>query len=52
MLGYDAAKVRKWINQKFGVTGGLASLTDEDKREVLSVFREKAPPAKPKAGRE
>lgn len=49
LLGYDAAKVRKWINQKFGVTGGLASLTDEDKREVLSVFREKAPPSTAKA---
>lgn len=44
-LGYDAAKVRKWVNQKFAVTGGLDSLTDEDKREVLRIFREKAPPA-------
>lgn len=41
-LGYDATKVRKWVNQKFGVTGGLDSLTTEDKREVLKVFREKA----------
>lgn len=40
-LGYDAAKVRKWVNQKFTVTGGLDSLTDEDKREVLRIFREK-----------
>ncbi|HYE14621.1 MAG TPA: hypothetical protein VD968_09295, partial [Pyrinomonadaceae bacterium] len=27
-LGYDAAKVRRWVNQKFEVAGGLASLTD------------------------
>ena len=44
-LGYDAAKVRKWVNQKYGVTGGLESLTAQDKREVLKIFREKAPPA-------
>ncbi|HEX8473272.1 MAG TPA: hypothetical protein VF666_04510 [Pyrinomonadaceae bacterium] len=44
-LGYDAAKVRKWVNQKFAVTGGLDSLTDDDKREVLKIFREKAQPA-------
>ncbi len=44
-LGYDAAKVRKWIDQKFKVTGGLEALSAEDKREVLRVFREKASPA-------
>lgn len=44
-LGYDAAKVRKWIDQKFKVTGGLDALSTEDKREVLRVFREKATPA-------
>jgi hypothetical protein len=44
-LGYDAAKVRKWIDQKFKVTGGLDALSAEDKREVLRVFREKASPA-------
>lgn len=43
-LGYDAAKVRKWIDQKFKVTGGLDALSDEKKSEVLRVFREKAPP--------
>ena len=41
-LGYDEARVRKWVNQKFEVTGGLASLTDADRREVLRIFREKA----------
>lgn len=41
-LGYDAAKVRKWVNQKFEVTGGLQSLTPHDKREVLKIFREQA----------
>jgi hypothetical protein len=48
-LGYDAAKVRRWVNQKFGVTGGLESLTNHDKREVLKIFREQArpEPAKP-----
>lgn len=48
-LGYDAAKVRRWVNQKFGVTGGLESLTNHDKREVLKIFREqaRAGPAKP-----
>jgi hypothetical protein len=47
-LGYDAAKVRKWVNQKFEVTGGLASLTPHDKREVLKIFQEQPsrPPAK------
>ena len=44
-LGYDEAKVRKWIDQKFKVTGGLEALSAEDKREVLRVFREKAAPA-------
>lgn len=44
-LGYDAAKVRKWIDQKFKVTGGLEALGAEDKHEVLRVFREKASPA-------
>ena len=44
-LGYDAAKVRKWIDQKFKVTGGLDALSAEDKRKVLRVFREKASPA-------
>ncbi|HEY0099437.1 MAG TPA: hypothetical protein VGB76_10860, partial [Pyrinomonadaceae bacterium] len=44
-LGYDAAKVRKWIDQKFKVTGGLEALSEEKKREVLRVFREKASPA-------
>jgi hypothetical protein len=41
-LGYDAAKVRKWVNQRFEVTGGLDSLTNHDKREILDVFRERA----------
>lgn len=44
-LGYDAAKVRKWVDQKFKVTGGLEALSEEKKREVLRVFREKASPA-------
>ncbi|HEX8635589.1 MAG TPA: hypothetical protein VF703_15690 [Pyrinomonadaceae bacterium] len=44
-LGYDAAKVRKWIDQKYKVTGGLDALGADDKREVLRVFREKASPA-------
>ncbi|HYO99443.1 MAG TPA: hypothetical protein VER76_04590 [Pyrinomonadaceae bacterium] len=48
-LGYDATKVRKWIDQKFKVTGGLDALSEENKREVLRVFREKAPPAGAKA---
>jgi hypothetical protein len=39
-LGYDSAKVRKWVNNKFEVTGGLGSLTDPDKQEVLKLFRE------------
>ena len=41
-LGYDAAKVRKWVNQKYEVTGGLESLTEQDKRDVLNIFREQA----------
>lgn len=41
-LGYDAAKVRKWVNQKYEVTGGLGSLTPHDKREVLKLFTEQA----------
>jgi hypothetical protein len=44
-LGYDAAKVRKWIDQKYKVTGGLDALGADDKREVLRVFREQASPA-------
>jgi hypothetical protein len=40
--------VRRWVNQKFEVTGGLPSLTDHDKREVLKIFSEqsRAAPAK------
>lgn len=41
-LGYDAAKVRKWVNQKFKVADGLDSLSPQDKREVLKIFRERA----------
>jgi hypothetical protein len=41
-LGYDAAKVRKWVNTKFKVADGLGSLSPQDKREVLKIFREKA----------
>ncbi len=48
-LGYDAAKVRKWVNQRFEVTGGLDSLTSHDKREILQVFREKAQTPQAKA---
>jgi hypothetical protein len=50
-LGYDAAKVRKWVNQKFEVTGGLGSLTPHDKREVLKIFTEQARSPQPRAGR-
>lgn len=50
-LGYDAAKVRRWVNQKFGVTGGLESLTEHDKREVLKLFREQAETAQAKSAR-
>lgn len=41
-LGYDAAKVRKWVNQKFKVTDGLDGLSPELKREVLKTFRDNA----------
>jgi pyruvate/2-oxoglutarate dehydrogenase complex dihydrolipoamide acyltransferase (E2) component len=50
-LGYDAAKVRKWVNQKFEVTGGLESLTPHDKREVLKIFTEQAQSPQPRAAR-
>ena len=50
-LGYDAAKVRKWVNQKFEVTGGLASLTPHDKREVLKIFTEQARSPQPRTAR-
>jgi hypothetical protein len=50
-LGYDAAKVRKWVNQKFEVTGGLESLTPHDKREVLKIFQEQATRPQQKAAR-
>ena len=47
-LGYDAAKVGKWVNQKYGVTDGLDSLLAPDKREVLRLFREQAQSAQAK----
>ena len=50
-LGYDATKVRKWVNQKYEVTGGLGSLTAHDKREVLKIFREQARAPQTKAAR-
>jgi hypothetical protein len=50
-LGYDAAKVRKWVNQKYEVTGGLESLTPHDKREVLKIFQEQAGRTQQKAAR-
>src|SRR5437764_14768891 len=50
-LGYDAAKVRKWVNQKYEVTGGLGSLTPHDKREVLKIFQEQSARPQPKAAR-
>ena len=50
-LGYDAAKVRRWVNQKFEVTGGLTSLTDHDKREVLKIFTEQSRAAPTKTAR-
>jgi hypothetical protein len=50
-LGYDASKVRKWVNQKYEVTGGLASLTPHDKREVLKIFREQARAPQPRGAR-
>jgi hypothetical protein len=51
-LGYDAAKVRKWVNQKFKVTEGLDSLAPELKREVLKKFRENAAQAQARRARE
>ncbi len=50
-LGYDAAKVRKWVNQKYEVTGGLDSLTPHDKREVLKIFQEQPARAQQKSAR-
>jgi hypothetical protein len=50
-LGYDAAKVRRWVNQKFEVTGGLGSLTAHDKREVLKIFREQSDADRAKTAR-
>lgn len=50
-LGYDAAKVRKWVNQKYEVTGGLDSLTPHDKREVLKIFQEQASRTQQKTAR-
>ena len=50
-LGYDAAKVRKWVNQKYEVTGGLGSLTPHDKREVLRLFTEQARAPQPRPAR-
>lgn len=48
-LGYDAAKVRNWINKKYEITGGLESLADQDKQEVLKIFRERAQTAQAKS---
>ncbi len=45
-LGYDAAKVRKWVNNKFKVTSGLEGLSPDRKREVLKTFRENAAQAR------
>lgn len=50
-LGYDAAKVRKWVNQKYEVTGGLDSLTPHDKREVLKIFQEQSGRTQQKSAR-
>jgi pyruvate/2-oxoglutarate dehydrogenase complex dihydrolipoamide acyltransferase (E2) component len=50
-LGYDAAKVRKWVNQKYEVTGGLDSLTPHDKREVLKIFEQQSGRTQTKAAR-
>ncbi len=47
-LGYDAAKVGKWVNQKYGVTDGLDTLPAQDKREVLRLFRKQAQSAQAK----
>jgi hypothetical protein len=41
-LGYDAAKVRNWVNKKFKVSDGLEALSPELKREVLKTFRANA----------
>ena len=51
-LGYDEAKVRKWVNQKFKVTDGLTGLAPDLKREVLKTFRENAARAQAKGQRE
>lgn len=47
-LGYDAAKVKRWINQKYKVTEGLKGLPLTMKREVLKVFREQVSQAQTK----
>lgn len=41
-LGYDGVKVKKWVNQKYGVANGLKDLTPRDRKEVLEVFRAQA----------
>lgn len=41
-LGYDPVKVKKWVNQKYEITAGLDGLTEQDKREVLKIFRDNA----------
>jgi hypothetical protein len=51
-LGYDEAKVRKWVNQKFKVTEGLTGLSPDLKREVLKTFRDNAARAQAKGARE
>lgn len=43
-LGYDGPKVKRWVNQKYGVTGGLNDLTPHDRKEVLEIFRAQANP--------
>lgn len=40
-LGYDAGKVKRWVNQKFEVSNGLDDLTRVDLVEVLNIFRRK-----------
>lgn len=45
-LGYDPVKVKKWVNQKYEITNGLEGLTEQDKREVLKIFREQSPKVK------
>jgi hypothetical protein len=47
-LGYDAAKVRNWVNKKFKVSDGLDALSPELKREVLKTFRANAGQAQAK----